>query len=120
MRPAVERFTRHGVEFVDGRSEEFDAVILATGYKSNVPCWLKVPNIALIDEYIMHVRSTYQASSGVAGEGVILGEGWVPKEAIPERVERGQRALCRRLHEAWLARSIAGCMEDRARHRATL
>ncbi|CAL9751788.1 unnamed protein product [Musa acuminata subsp. burmannicoides] len=41
VRPAVERFTRHGVEFVDGRSEEFDAVILATGYKSNVPCWLK-------------------------------------------------------------------------------
>ncbi|URE06625.1 flavin-containing monooxygenase [Musa troglodytarum] len=32
---------KHGVEFVDGRSEEFDAVILATGYKSNVPCWLK-------------------------------------------------------------------------------
>jgi len=32
----------HAVEFVDGRVENFDAIILATGYKSNVPSWLKV------------------------------------------------------------------------------
>ncbi|WOK97207.1 hypothetical protein Cni_G05915 [Canna indica] len=41
VRPAVKRLVERGAEFVDGRSEEFDAVILATGYKSNVPCWLK-------------------------------------------------------------------------------
>ncbi|WCJ42462.1 Flavin-binding monooxygenase family protein [Euphorbia peplus] len=29
------------VEFIDGRTENFDAIILATGYKSNVPSWLK-------------------------------------------------------------------------------
>ncbi|XP_062189469.1 indole-3-pyruvate monooxygenase YUCCA4-like [Phragmites australis] len=39
--PAIQRFLGHGVEFVDGRIEDFDAVILATGYKSNVPYWLK-------------------------------------------------------------------------------
>ncbi|XP_072965440.1 indole-3-pyruvate monooxygenase YUCCA2-like [Typha angustifolia] len=39
--PAVRRFTEYGAEFVDGRSEVFDAVVLATGYKSNVPSWLK-------------------------------------------------------------------------------
>lgn len=33
---------RDCVEFVDGRTEKFDAIILATGYKSNVPSWLKV------------------------------------------------------------------------------
>nr|CAD1834035.1 unnamed protein product [Ananas comosus var. bracteatus] len=33
--------TGHRVEFVDGRSEDFDAIVLATGYKSNVPSWLK-------------------------------------------------------------------------------
>lgn len=33
---------RHAVEFVDGKSETFDAIILATGYRSNVPLWLKV------------------------------------------------------------------------------
>jgi lysine/ornithine N-monooxygenase len=32
------------VEFIDGRIENFDAIILATGYKSNVPYWLKVLN----------------------------------------------------------------------------
>ncbi|KAI0491859.1 hypothetical protein KFK09_026120 [Dendrobium nobile] len=39
--PAVKRFTAEGAEFVDGRSEDFDALILATGYRSNVPSWLK-------------------------------------------------------------------------------
>uniref|UniRef100_A0A0D9Y5F8 Flavin-containing monooxygenase n=1 Tax=Oryza glumipatula TaxID=40148 RepID=A0A0D9Y5F8_9ORYZ len=39
--PAIQCFQEHGVEFVDGSTEEFDVVILATGYKSNVPYWLK-------------------------------------------------------------------------------
>ncbi|XP_077219925.1 indole-3-pyruvate monooxygenase YUCCA6-like [Tasmannia lanceolata] len=39
--PAIERLTRSGAEFVNGRVEDFDAVILATGYRSNVPFWLK-------------------------------------------------------------------------------
>jgi len=32
----------YSAEFVDGRVDNFDAIILATGYKSNVPMWLKV------------------------------------------------------------------------------
>ncbi|XP_062204251.1 indole-3-pyruvate monooxygenase YUCCA1-like [Phragmites australis] len=40
--PAINRFTENGVEFIDGgHTEDFDAVIFATGYKSNVPSWLK-------------------------------------------------------------------------------
>ncbi|PKA59048.1 Indole-3-pyruvate monooxygenase YUCCA2 [Apostasia shenzhenica] len=39
--PAIKCFTAKKVEFVDGRSSEFDAVVLATGYRSNVPSWLK-------------------------------------------------------------------------------
>ncbi|KAL8170728.1 hypothetical protein V2J09_022532 [Rumex salicifolius] len=39
--PAIRRLNHQAVEFVDGRTEEFDAILLATGYKSNVPCWLK-------------------------------------------------------------------------------
>ncbi|KAK2645690.1 hypothetical protein Ddye_020885, partial [Dipteronia dyeriana] len=39
--PGIERLTQHGVKFTDGRVENFDAIILATGYKSNVPSWLK-------------------------------------------------------------------------------
>lgn len=38
----VREITRHGAKFIDGQEKEFDSIILATGYKSNVPCWLKV------------------------------------------------------------------------------
>ncbi|RYR55011.1 hypothetical protein HN873_020084 [Arachis hypogaea] len=41
IRPGIKRLRRHTVEFVDGRIEKFDAIIFATGYKSNVPYWLK-------------------------------------------------------------------------------
>ncbi|XP_028791790.1 probable indole-3-pyruvate monooxygenase YUCCA1, partial [Neltuma alba] len=37
----VKEITRNSVKFVDGQEREFDAIILATGYKSNVPTWLK-------------------------------------------------------------------------------
>ncbi|PON76492.1 Flavin monooxygenase-like enzyme [Parasponia andersonii] len=39
--PGIKRLKRHTVEFVNGRTEKFDAIILATGYRSNVPSWLK-------------------------------------------------------------------------------
>lgn len=41
----VERLAKRGAEFVDGAAEEFDAVILATGYRSNVPRWLKAKEV---------------------------------------------------------------------------
>ncbi|XP_028806603.1 indole-3-pyruvate monooxygenase YUCCA6 isoform X2 [Neltuma alba] len=41
VRRGISRLTQHAVEFVDGKLENFDAIILATGYKSNVPSWLK-------------------------------------------------------------------------------
>ena len=34
--PAIERFHENGVELVDGRLEDFDAVILATGYRAAI------------------------------------------------------------------------------------
>ncbi|KAJ4900578.1 Indole-3-pyruvate monooxygenase YUCCA6 [Raphanus sativus] len=37
----IRRLKRHEVEFDNGKTEKFDAIILATGYKSNVPSWLK-------------------------------------------------------------------------------
>ncbi|KAL0874583.1 hypothetical protein Bca101_024288 [Brassica carinata] len=38
---AVKEITKKGAKFVDGHEMEFDSIILATGYKSNVPDWLK-------------------------------------------------------------------------------
>ncbi|KAH9288572.1 hypothetical protein KI387_032689 [Taxus chinensis] len=40
--PAVKCFTAHGAQFGDGSEGQFDAVVLSTGYKSNVPCWLEI------------------------------------------------------------------------------
>ncbi|NND72279.1 MAG: NAD(P)/FAD-dependent oxidoreductase [Rhodothermales bacterium] len=36
IRPEIKRFTQAGVEFADGRVDDFDAVIICTGYKSGV------------------------------------------------------------------------------------
>ncbi|CAL9193403.1 unnamed protein product [Musa hybrid cultivar] len=36
----VKEITRGGAKFVDGMEEQFDAIILATGYRSNVSSWL--------------------------------------------------------------------------------
>lgn len=44
MMEGVKEITRSGAKFLDGQEKEFDAIILATGYKSNVPTWLKVGN----------------------------------------------------------------------------
>ncbi|KAJ9548790.1 hypothetical protein OSB04_021333 [Centaurea solstitialis] len=41
----IKRLECNLVEFVDGRKEKFDAIILATGYRSNVPTWLKDVNL---------------------------------------------------------------------------
>ncbi|OWM86632.1 hypothetical protein CDL15_Pgr015667 [Punica granatum] len=38
---SIKQLKHHTVEFVNGKVEHFDAIILATGYKSNVPSWLK-------------------------------------------------------------------------------
>lgn len=37
----VKEITRNGAKFMDGVEKEFDSIVLATGYKSNVPFWLK-------------------------------------------------------------------------------
>ncbi|CAN6540932.1 unnamed protein product [Malus baccata var. baccata] len=38
---AVKQLKHQAVEFIDGRVENFDAIIYATGYRSNVMSWLK-------------------------------------------------------------------------------
>lgn len=40
--PGIKRFNDGEVELVNGENLEVDAVVLATGYRSNVPSWLQV------------------------------------------------------------------------------
>ncbi|KAK8936884.1 putative indole-3-pyruvate monooxygenase YUCCA4 [Platanthera zijinensis] len=44
--PEVESLTRNGAKFADGEMA-FDSVIFATGYRSNVPLWLKASSLSL-------------------------------------------------------------------------
>ncbi|XP_057427730.1 probable indole-3-pyruvate monooxygenase YUCCA5 [Lotus japonicus] len=39
--PGIKRFNNGEVELVNGEKHDVDAVVLATGYRSNVPSWLK-------------------------------------------------------------------------------
>jgi indole-3-pyruvate monooxygenase len=39
--PGVSRFTKNRAELTDGTALDIDAVVMATGYKSNVPQWLQ-------------------------------------------------------------------------------
>ncbi|XAR61021.1 Indole-3-pyruvate monooxygenase [Bertholletia excelsa] len=39
--PGIKRFSRGTVELVNGEKLEIDSVVLATGYRSNVPYWLQ-------------------------------------------------------------------------------
>ncbi|KAL7608502.1 indole-3-pyruvate monooxygenase YUCCA6 [Lactuca sativa] len=41
VHPSIQSVGHHSVQFANGRIENFDAIILATGYKSNTPSWLK-------------------------------------------------------------------------------
>ena len=40
--PGIKRFFQGRVELVNGDNVEIDSVVLATGYRSNVPSWLMV------------------------------------------------------------------------------
>ncbi len=48
--PGVERFTEDAILFTDGRQKEFDAVILATGYRPRVNAFLEGAPTACDDE----------------------------------------------------------------------
>ncbi|KAG9152942.1 hypothetical protein Leryth_012566 [Lithospermum erythrorhizon] len=41
IRGGIAKLADHAVEFMDGTIENFDAIVLATGFRSNVPTWLK-------------------------------------------------------------------------------
>jgi len=45
VRPGIARFTASGVEFTDGRSEPFDAVVLGTGYRPALSDLVDAPGV---------------------------------------------------------------------------
>ena len=45
VRPNLARLTEHGATFVDGRSEDVDVVIVATGFRTGLADLLAIPNL---------------------------------------------------------------------------
>lgn len=60
--PGIKRFSYGRVELVDGEVLDIDSVVLATGYRSNVPSWLqvrkKVPNYVCLCWLSLRARVT--------------------------------------------------------------
>ena len=51
VKPAVDRFTETGAAFADGSTGEFDAAVLATGYRPALGDFLAVPDVLDGDGY---------------------------------------------------------------------
>lgn len=53
---SMREITKNGAKFMDGQEMKFDTIILATGYKSNVPTWLKVRTCTYVRGYFGYNR----------------------------------------------------------------
>ncbi|CAN4113716.1 unnamed protein product [Withania somnifera] len=51
--PGIKKFSCGTVELVNGKKIEIDSVVLATGYCSNVPFWLKVRNCSVLLNFVL-------------------------------------------------------------------
>lgn len=49
--PGIKRFSLGRVELVDGQVLDIDSIILATGYRSNVPEWLQVQKMTSMNSF---------------------------------------------------------------------
>ncbi|RDX61147.1 Indole-3-pyruvate monooxygenase YUCCA6, partial [Mucuna pruriens] len=102
VRPGIKRLKRHAVEFVDGRTDNYDAIILATGYKSNVPYWLK-------EEDMFSKKDGYPRRpfpNGWKGKNGLYAVGFTKKGLLGASLDAKR-----------IAEDIERCWEDEARHR---
>lgn len=63
--PGITRFLPGKVELVDGQVLQIDSVVLATGYHSNVPSWLKVITPSLFNSYLFYIHWILPHSYGL-------------------------------------------------------
>ncbi|HMD02207.1 MAG TPA: hypothetical protein VKG44_04495, partial [Candidatus Baltobacteraceae bacterium] len=65
VRPNIARFTGDGVVFADGRAENFDAVIFATGYRTGLEKLLRMPELLNESAYPRFASGTPTAQAGL-------------------------------------------------------
>ncbi|KAK7283009.1 hypothetical protein RIF29_12200 [Crotalaria pallida] len=104
VRPSIKRLKHHTVEFVDGRKENFDAIILATGYKSNVPYWLKEER--MFSEKDGFPRMPFP--HGWKGENGLYAVGFTKKGLLGASIDAKK-----------IAQDIERCWKDEAKHSTT-
>ncbi|KAE8718882.1 Indole-3-pyruvate monooxygenase YUCCA6 [Hibiscus syriacus] len=102
VRPSIKCLKRHAVEFVDGKTESFDAIILATGYKSNVPSWLKEKE--MFSEKDGYPRRPFP--DGWKGERGLYAVGFTKRGLVGTSMD-ATRIAC----------DIQRCWNDEAKHR---
>ncbi|QDP16901.1 YUC6 [Turnera subulata] len=98
---SIKRLKHYTAEFVDGSTEKFDAIILATGYKSNVPSWLKERDF--FSEEDGFPRGTFQ--NGWIGERGLYAVGFAKRGILGASMEAKS-----------VAEDIGRCWEAQAEH----
>ncbi|KAL3525406.1 hypothetical protein ACH5RR_013778 [Cinchona calisaya] len=70
----IQRFVPRGAEFAGGKMEEYESIILATGYRSNIASWLKV-DLCQKDNYPKNLNpNSWKGEYGLYSVG-FTGEG---------------------------------------------
>lgn len=111
--PAIKHIDGNDVTFSDGRTQHFDAIVLATGYRSTVKRWLKVINVLALHthEHCMHesIHVYYRLfTRWVQGDDCLIDEAGMAKQTHPNNWKGGNGLYC-----AGLARrGIYGSAED--------
>ncbi|KAI5066455.1 hypothetical protein GOP47_0019079 [Adiantum capillus-veneris] len=88
VHPAIESFTSHGANFCDGHYKEYDAIILATGYRSNVKDWL----IGEDDQFDSHGLPKSLPVDGLKGKNGIYVVGMSGRGLLGSKLEAQQIA----------------------------
>uniref|UniRef100_A0A7N1A3C5 Flavin-containing monooxygenase n=1 Tax=Kalanchoe fedtschenkoi TaxID=63787 RepID=A0A7N1A3C5_KALFE len=65
--PAIQKINENSVTLSDGSEQEFDAIILATGYKSGAPGWLKDHHFIMNSDGTLKKKSPEQHWKGENG-----------------------------------------------------
>ncbi len=65
VRPGIACFTQNGVQFANGAAEEFDAIILATGYRTGVTDFLHGAEAAFDEAGLPHICGHESAVPGL-------------------------------------------------------
>ncbi|XP_057438462.1 probable indole-3-pyruvate monooxygenase YUCCA9 [Lotus japonicus] len=110
--PGIKRFNKHEVELVNGEKLDIDAVVLATGYRSNVPSWLQEGEFFSKNGYpkmpfphgwkgkagLYAVGFTKRGLSGASSDAMKISQdiGQVWKEETKQKKQNNNRAYHRR------------------------